>query len=161
MNIGFDAKRAYHNGTGLGNYSRTLINTLAAIHPEHEYFLFNPKQSGKYRLSGKNLHEVLPQKRIHRLLSSVWRSILMKNDILKNKIDLYQDRYKAALESMEGAALHYICRDVNIPFIQIRSVSNYVGERNKAHWKMKEAIYQLNETLLQYIEALYKLYNNA
>lgn len=62
---------------------------------------------------------------------------------------------------MEGAALHYICRDVNIPFIQIRSVSNYVGERNKAHWKMKEAIYQLNETLLQYIEALYKLYNNA
>ena len=79
----------------------------------------------------------------------------------KNKIDLYQGRYKAALESMEGAALHYICRDVNIPFIQIRSVSNYVGERNKAHWKMKEAIYQLNETLLQYIEALYKLYNNA
>ena len=79
----------------------------------------------------------------------------------KNKIDLYQGRYKAALESMEGAALHYICRDVNIPFIQIRSVSNYVGDRNKAHWKIKEAIYQLNETLLQFIEALYKLYNNA
>ena len=28
MNIGFDAKRAYHNKTGLGHYSRTLIHSL-------------------------------------------------------------------------------------------------------------------------------------
>ena len=73
----------------------------------------------------------------------------------KSKVELYKDRYKAALESMEGASLHYIGRDLNIPFIQIRSVSNYVGERNKAQWKIQEAIYNLNETLLQYIDALY------
>lgn len=72
----------------------------------------------------------------------------------KNKIDLYSRRYKATLESMEGAALHYIGRDLNIPFIQIRAVSNYVGERNKAKWKMHEAIYNLNVTLLQYLDAL-------
>ena len=75
----------------------------------------------------------------------------------KNKIDLYSGRYKATLESMEGAALHYMGRDLNIPFIQIRAVSNYVGERNKAKWKMKEAIYNLNETLLQYLDALNKI----
>ena len=75
----------------------------------------------------------------------------------KNKIDLYSGRYKATLESMEGAALHYMGRDLHIPFIQIRSVSNYVGERNKAKWKMKEAIYNLNETLLQYLDALNKI----
>jgi len=74
----------------------------------------------------------------------------------KNKIDLYSGRYKATLESMEGAALHYMGRDLNIPFIQIRAVSNYVGERNKAKWEMQEAIYNLNETLLQYLDALYK-----
>ena len=75
----------------------------------------------------------------------------------KNKIDLYGGRYKATLESMEGAALHYMGRDLNIPFIQIRAVSNYVGERNKAKWNMQEAIYNLNETLLQYLDALNKI----
>ncbi|NCW13547.1 MAG: hypothetical protein EBV82_10420 [Chitinophagia bacterium] len=74
---------------------------------------------------------------------------------------LYSGRYKASLESMEGAALHYMGRDLNIPFIQIRAVSNYVGERNKAKWKMKEAIYNLNETLLQYLDELYKMPNHA
>ena len=75
----------------------------------------------------------------------------------KNKIDLYSGRYKATLESMEGAALHYMGRDLNTPFIQIRAVSNYVGERNKAKWNMQEAIYNLNETLLQYLDALNKI----
>lgn len=75
----------------------------------------------------------------------------------KNKIDLYSGRYKATLESMEGAALHYMGRDLNIPFIQIRAVSNYVGERNKAKWNMQEAIYNLNQTLLQYLDALNKI----
>jgi futalosine hydrolase len=75
----------------------------------------------------------------------------------KNKIDLYSGRYKATLESMEGAALHYMGRDLNIPFIQIRAVSNYVGERNKAKWEMQQAIYNLNETLLQYLDALNKI----
>ncbi len=74
----------------------------------------------------------------------------------KSKIDLYSGRYKATLESMEGAALHYIGRDLHAPFIQLRAVSNYVGERNKAKWKMQEAIYNLNETLLQFLDELHK-----
>jgi hypothetical protein len=45
MNIGFDAKRAFHNDTGLGYYSRTLIRLLAEYYPDHQYYLFNPKPS--------------------------------------------------------------------------------------------------------------------
>jgi futalosine hydrolase len=74
----------------------------------------------------------------------------------KNKIELFNGRYKAVLESMEGASLHFIGRDLTIPFMQIRAVSNYVGERDKSKWKMQEAIYNLNETLLAYLDALYK-----
>ncbi len=74
----------------------------------------------------------------------------------KNQIQLLGGRYKAVLESMEGASLHYMGRDLTIPFIQIRAVSNYVGERDKSKWKIQEAIYNLNETLLQYLDALYK-----
>ena len=56
-----------------------------------------------------------------------------------------------------GAALHYIGRDLHAPFIQLRAVSNYVGERNKSKWKMQEAIYNLNESLLQLLDELHKI----
>ncbi len=75
----------------------------------------------------------------------------------KSRIQLLSGRYKAVLESMEGASLHYMGRDLTIPFIQIRAVSNYVGERDKSKWKMQEAIYNANETLLQFLDALYKI----
>jgi futalosine hydrolase len=66
-------------------------------------------------------------------------------------------KYNPHTESMEGAALHYVCREANIPFIQVRAISNYVGERNKEHWKIKEAIDNLNEHLLKYIDKVYKI----
>jgi glycosyltransferase involved in cell wall biosynthesis len=89
MNIGFDAKRAYHNGTGLGHYSRTLINSLAEFYSEHQYYLFNPKVSSKFNLRiRENLHEVLP-KFPSSLFPSVWRSNWVKKDLEKCNIDLY------------------------------------------------------------------------
>ena len=37
MRIGFDAKRAFNNTTGLGNYSRFVLDALMAHHLENEY----------------------------------------------------------------------------------------------------------------------------
>jgi len=81
------------------------------------------------------------------------------NEITTNKerMDQLIKKYDPIIESMEGAALHYVCREMNVPFIQIRSISNYVGERDKTKWKMKEAIENLNQTLLKYVDRLYKL----
>jgi glycosyltransferase involved in cell wall biosynthesis len=89
MNIGFDAKRAFHNGTGLGHYSRTLIRSLAEYFPQHQYYLFNPKPSGLFQLTGKNIHEIQPGNIVHKVLSSAWRSSWIKKDLHKNKIDIY------------------------------------------------------------------------
>jgi futalosine hydrolase len=66
-------------------------------------------------------------------------------------------KYSPVTESMEGAALHYVCREAGIPFLQIRAVSNYIGERNKNNWKIKEAIDNLNQVLIKYIDKLYKI----
>jgi futalosine hydrolase len=55
------------------------------------------------------------------------------------------------IESMEGAALHYVCLQENIPFIQIRSISNLIGERDKSKWNFKEAIVNLNRELIKLI----------
>lgn len=40
MNIGFDAKRLFNNKSGLGNYSRTLLNDLLIVAPQHQYHLY-------------------------------------------------------------------------------------------------------------------------
>lgn len=42
MRIGFDAKRYFHNRTGLGNYSRSLVHALAEHQPQDEFWLFAP-----------------------------------------------------------------------------------------------------------------------
>ncbi len=89
MNIGFDAKRAFHNGTGLGHYSRTLIRSLSRLYPDHQYYLFNPKPSPIFSLEGPNLHEIRPTSFAARLFHPVWRSSWIKKDLKKSKIDLY------------------------------------------------------------------------
>jgi glycosyltransferase involved in cell wall biosynthesis len=90
MNIGFDAKRAFHNTTGLGNYSRTLIAGLAQYYPQHHYFLFNPKPSEKFPKPGfENVHEILPSGFFSKKLSSLWRSKWVTDDLQKLNINLY------------------------------------------------------------------------
>lgn len=64
------------------------------------------------------------------------------NSSIKN---LYIKKYNAQVESMEGAALHYVCNNLNIPYIQIRGISNMVGERNKQKWQIKKAIENSNQ----------------
>ena len=63
------------------------------------------------------------------------------------QVSAIKNKYHPAIESMEGAALHYACLMEHIPFIQLRAVSNFVGERDKSKWKMIEAITVLNEKL--------------
>ncbi len=72
----------------------------------------------------------------------------------KATIEIYKNRYKPAIESMEGAALHFIALNENIPFIQIRGVSNYIGERNKKNWKIKEAVHNSNLVIIHLFESL-------
>ena len=69
----------------------------------------------------------------------------------KNHIQQLIEKYKPTIESMEGAALHYVCNIYKIPYLQIRAISNYVGERDKTKWKMKLAIDNLNKYLVKNI----------
>lgn len=89
MNIGFDAKRAFHNRTGLGHYSRSLITALADYFPQHDYYLFNPRPSDWFALNKKNLHEVLPRAFHHQLLPALWRSNWIITDLKKHKLNIY------------------------------------------------------------------------
>ena len=64
---------------------------------------------------------------------------------------LYENKFQPVIESMEGAALHYACLVEKIPFLQIRSISNYIGERNKKKWNIKDAIINLNKEIINFV----------
>lgn len=70
MKIAFDAKRAYHNARGLGNYSRDVIRLMTTFAPEQEYFLF-AQPTDKYLFS--HTTTVAPQG-MWSLIPSLWRS---------------------------------------------------------------------------------------
>jgi len=75
----------------------------------------------------------------------------------EDRIQQLLKKYNPVIESMEGAALHYVCREMNVPFVQMRAISNYIAERDKTKWEIKKAIDNLNKTLLKYIDKLYKI----
>jgi futalosine hydrolase len=80
------------------------------------------------------------------------------NKVSDSKLQTLQmsTAYNAEVESMEGAAFHYVCLQNNIDFLQVRSISNHVADRNKLNWKMTEAIVDLNKNVALILNDLKK-----
>ncbi|MBO9572581.1 MAG: futalosine hydrolase [Chitinophagaceae bacterium] len=70
------------------------------------------------------------------------------------QVNMIKEKYNPVVESMEGAALHFVCLKEGIPFLQIRAISNYCGERDKSKWKLKESIASLNTELQKILKDL-------
>lgn len=68
------------------------------------------------------------------------------------QIEWYKKQWSAILESMEGAALHLACLQQQVPFLQIRSVSNQVGVRDKSRWQLAASIENLNKKLIELLQ---------
>ncbi len=90
MKIGYDAKRAFLNNTGLGNYSRWLIGNLAKHYPGNEYFLYTPKVKDNNRLgfldNSASIKTVRPESS---LFTSWWRTKGIVADLQRDGINLY------------------------------------------------------------------------
>lgn len=72
----------------------------------------------------------------------------------KTMNSLYQQKFEPITESMEGAALHHVCLMEKVPFMQIRGISNYIGERNKTKWAIKDAVTNLNQQIIIILDTL-------
>ena len=90
MRIGFDAKRAYNNFSGLGNYSRYVISNICRFYPENEYLLYTP------RIADKDLFKMpdnivirQPGKGFLKLKGSLWRSFRLTHLLGDDGIDLF------------------------------------------------------------------------
>lgn len=92
MKIGYDGKRAVMNNTGLGNYSRLLVNVLANRYPENEYLLYTPEVVKNRRLDETLRHEnvklVTPDDISGRMLSAIWRVSGVTGQLKRDKVNL-------------------------------------------------------------------------
>lgn len=68
-----------------------------------------------------------------------------------NTIERRKKMFACDVESMEGGALHFTCLNMEVPFAQVRAISNYVIPRDKSQWQMKEAIINLNKWLIDFV----------
>ena len=86
--IGFDAKRLFHNGTGLGNYSRRLVRSLKEFYPDNSYVLFSPSvtYNDESFYFTQEFETVTPG-----LFSSkaFWRTRNILLSLIENDIDIY------------------------------------------------------------------------
>src|SRR5690606_28130606 len=90
MNIGFDAKRAFLNRTGLGNYSRSIISGLSRYFSDHRYYLYSPKIPENTFIDTQHTSDnILLRRPVFPFLKSVWRSRFVCRQIKKDKLDIY------------------------------------------------------------------------
>ncbi|WP_288149881.1 glycosyltransferase family 4 protein [Phocaeicola sartorii] len=93
MRIGFDGKRAVQNFTGLGNYSRYVIDILYRFSPENEYVLYAPRRRSS-RVFDELLHHCPRLKTIYpegmwKHFKSLWRTWGIASRLDKEGIDLF------------------------------------------------------------------------
>ncbi|HJX71478.1 MAG TPA: glycosyltransferase family 1 protein [Bacteroidales bacterium] len=90
MRIGFDAKRAFYNQSGLGNYSRNLLSALYSRYPDNRYILYTPGiKKDLFHLGGRSFELRMPAKTFHRAFPSFWRTFAISGEIKKDKLDIY------------------------------------------------------------------------
>ncbi len=63
------------------------------------------------------------------------------------------ERSGAQVETMEGAAVLQACRELRVPVVQLRCVSNRCGERARGGWDLHAAVAQLHRGVRALAEA--------
>ncbi len=101
LTIAYDAKRAFLNYRGLGNYCRNLFGQLAQYYGENRYVLCTPKDKGAYSwLSEAPFERVLPSG-LWMLAPSVWRRYGIPYALESKKIDIYHGLSQELPEGIE------------------------------------------------------------
>jgi futalosine hydrolase len=139
-----------------GTYSSAL-SLGQAVAVQREYFDnfgmetangdFNPFSG--YNLNCPHLHD-------YDLLQSLPQVYDLTVSLLterKATVELRRATFAADIETMEGAAFFYVCLRENVPFIELRGISNLVGIRDKSQWETVLALENLTKVVLQLADA--------
>lgn len=150
MKIGFDAKRAYHNYTGLGNYSRDLIQNLLTYYPNNEYHLYAPKTGDNPRFQFieqyKNVISHFPESPIHKTFKGLWRSVDLENFLTKDKIELFHGLSNEIPMRKKNSSVKHIVTIHDLIFKRFPSTYKKI-DRNIYNTKFKYAAHNADKII--------------
>ncbi|MEE2700472.1 MAG: glycosyltransferase family 1 protein [Bacteroidota bacterium] len=150
MRIGFDAKRAFSNNTGLGNYSRDAIKVLSHYFPDDKYFLYTPKKNNNHKLAFINDRENIaiqtPESLLNRTLKAYWRSKSVVKDLLANKIDIYHGLSNELPIGIETTSIKTVVTIHDLIFMRYPNLFKAI-DRKIYHKKFKSACQRANKII--------------
>lgn len=93
MRIGFDGKRAVKNMTGLGNYSRLVLESIAREYTDDNLVVYSPEMRPNARLNAvlemPNVRFSTPHSPLAAIARPVWRSWNLTATAVKDRIDIF------------------------------------------------------------------------
>lgn len=89
MRVGYDAKRAFLNRAGLGNYSRNTLSALQKYYPQHGYILYTPEFKTHLFKEYPLFSIVRPENRLSKIFSAIWRYRFLPKRFKNDKLDLF------------------------------------------------------------------------
>jgi len=136
----------YDRQIKLGSLVSIVRDEFSELGAEHkdEFLTIEELGFGKSRYRAKNIPPSLN-------LPEVNGITLNKVHGNKASIAAITNRLNPVTESMEGAAVFYSCEQLDLSCIQIRSISNYVEERNRDNWNIGLAIKNLNNWAIEFL----------
>jgi glycosyltransferase involved in cell wall biosynthesis len=141
MNIGFDAKRAVQNNTGLGNYSRYILEILSEFFPDNNYLLFAPQEKKNNRLetilSRMNIAFVFPHG-ISKYLSSIWRIWGIKKDLKQKEVQLFHGLSNELPIGIERIGMKTVVSIHDLIFLRYPAYYKQI-DRMIYRWKFKQS----------------------
>jgi glycosyltransferase involved in cell wall biosynthesis len=143
MNIGFDAKRVFHNTTGLGNYGRDLVRIINESFPENKFLLYNPKPKkiNRFQFTEQTL-EVLPKSKFWKKFSSIWRQGPIVTQLKDDNIDVFHGLSGEIPRGLKDANIKSIVTIHDLIFIRFPELYSFFDRRihyNKFLYAAKNA----------------------
>ncbi|WP_299176000.1 glycosyltransferase, partial [uncultured Chryseobacterium sp.] len=142
MKIAFDAKRLFHNASGLGNYSRDLVRILSNKFPENEYLLFNKNKSerGKEILENPNVHFIETSK------GKMSRQFKMGKDAQKENADIFHGLSGELPLKWDNTPIKKVVTIHDLIFVRYPQYYSFF-DRKIHFWKFRKAAQAANKII--------------
>jgi glycosyltransferase involved in cell wall biosynthesis len=141
MRLGFDAKRVFHNTTGLGNYGRDVLRILRARFPGHGYFAYSPRPSAAPAVAaaeGAALELRGPRDAIGRAVPALWRQRGIVSDLAADRIDLFHGLTNELPSGIESTRIATVVTIHDLIFERFPALYPPI-DRRIYRWKFRSA----------------------
>ncbi|SDH08827.1 Glycosyltransferase involved in cell wall bisynthesis [Pedobacter terrae] len=143
--IGYDGKRAANNLTGLGNYSRSLIEHLANQFPEHEYLVYAPKVK-----SAKQIDTFFEKDNIELKLPKngafLWRTLNILKDLTNDGCQIFHGLSHEIPLAIQHTRIKSIVTIHDLIFLRYPQYYKFI-DRKLYEWKSKSACKRANKII--------------